>query len=89
MAAYATLLDPRYKNCVFRDDNCAKDAEAKLLSKLRSEYALADLLETESNDASQTEVVIESNNNVSAGGLFAAMEAIKKKTKSVVVNVQL
>ena len=84
--ALATLLDPRYKNCVFRDDNCAKDAEAKLLSKLRSEYALADFLDTESIDASQTEVVVESNNNVSAGGLFAAMEAIKKKSNNEVVN---
>ena len=34
--ALATLLDPRYKNFVFRDDNCAKDAENKLLAKLNS-----------------------------------------------------
>ena len=77
--ALGTLLDPRYKNCVFRDDNQAKDAESKLLFKLKSELALADVMEAESSDANRTEDVEEENNNVT--GLFAAMAAIKKKPR--------
>ena len=55
--ALATLLDPRYKNFVFRDDICAKDAEIKLLAKLNSEIILAEVLEAESSDANRVEIV--------------------------------
>jgi len=85
--ALATLLDPRYKNFVFRDDNCAKDAENKLLIKLNSEIILAEVMEAENNDANRVEIVEESNNNIPSSGLFAAMEAIKKKPRiGVTIN---
>ena len=46
---------------------------------MKSELALADVMEAESSDANRTEDVEEENNNVT--GLFAAMAAIKKKPR--------
>ena len=81
--AIATLLDPRYKNCVFRDEQCAKDAEGKLLDLLKSEIETAALVDDGINEADgSAEVVEDSNNNRQESGLFAAMRAIKKKPRN-------
>ena len=44
-------------------------------------------MEAENNDANRVEIVEESNNNIPSSGLFAAMEAIKKKPRiGVTIN---
>lgn len=74
--ALATLLDPRYRNCYFRDAGAKRKAEEKLLDLLKSESVVYPL--SRSNSLDVEEVLVP--NNIS-GGLAAAFEEVKKRAR--------
>ena len=76
----ATLLDPRYKNCVFRCEESTRSSEGKLLEILTTEFAKPDYSENIELEVVEDPLV---NTNASADdeGFFGAMSAIKKKPR--------
>ena len=73
--SFATLLDPRYKNCFFRDDHARRKAEQNLLKMVEDDVVENTMSRTNSGEVD--EVPTTNNKN----DLFAAFEEVKKKAK--------